>query len=293
MKMQPRIKIITIAALILIGTGTIFSWSACSSKGPGGEGGGNLLPAPSKAKEITIRNVTKDVVMYSLTPLSSNKKPIEKILPVGAIHRILATETMIVKYKKNGEDVTFSLVPGKPYSFRYDTNGLVDIWIGSHGREDAEDLAPYVPTPEAVVAKMLEMAQAGKDDVLIDIGCGDGRIVITAAKKFGTRGVGIDIDPQRIKECHANAKSAGVENLVTFRQEDATKTDISEATIISLYLLPESNELLRPKFERELKPGTRVVSHNYDVPGWEDKEISNTTVKDDEGNEHYIYLYKK
>jgi len=105
--------------------------------------------------------------------------------------------------------------------------------------------------------------------------------------------VGIDIDPVRIKESKANAKENGVEQLVKFREEDATKTDISPATIVTTYLLPESNELLRPKFERELKPGTLVVTHNYVIPGWEAKEIDSATVTDTEGKSHSVFLYKR
>lgn len=244
-------------------------------------------------KEITIRNVTKDPVTYTLAPVGSNIKPIEKHLAAGAIERVPTAQTLVVAYQKNGREVSYSLYPGKPYSFRYDSSDQLDIWIGAHGREDAEDLAPFVPTPPEVVDKMLELAKAGKDSVIYDIGCGDGRIVVTAAKKYGSRGVGIDIDPVRIKESKANAKESGVEKLVKFREEDATKTDISPATIVTLYLLSESNELLRPKLERELKPGTLVVTHNYIVPGWEDKEIDSATLTDTEGKSHSVFLYKR
>ncbi len=244
-------------------------------------------------KEITIRNVTKDPVTYTLAPVGSNIKPIEKHLAVGAIERVSTSQTLVVAYQKNGREVSYSLYPGKPYSFRGDSSDQLDIWIGAHGREDAEDLAPFVPTPPEVVDKMLELAQANKDSVIYDIGCGDGRIVVAAAKKYGARGVGIDIDPVRIKESKANAKASGVEKLVKFREEDATKTDISPATIVTLYLLPESNELLRPKFERELKPGTLIITHNYIVPGWEDKEIDTATVTDAEGKSHSVFLYKR
>jgi len=244
-------------------------------------------------KEITIRNVTKNPVTYTLAPSGSNIKPLEKHLAAGAIERVPTAQTLVVAYQKNGREVSYSLYPGKPYSFRGDSSDQLDIWIGAHGREDAEDLAPFVPTPPEVVDKMLELAQANKDSVIYDIGCGDGRIVVAAAKKYGARGVGIDIDPVRIKESKANAKASGVEKLVKFREEDATKTDISPATIVTLYLLPESNELLRPKFERELKPGTLIITHNYIVPGWEDKEIDTATVTDAEGKSHSVFLYKR
>jgi hypothetical protein len=246
-----------------------------------------------KPTEITIRNVTKDVVTYKIGPVGQVDKSPERTLAVGVVDRIPAAETMVISYMKHNTEVNYSLYPGKAYSFRYDSYGQIDIWVGAHGREDAVDLAPYVPTPEIVVARMLEMAKVNKDSVVYDIGCGDGRFVIAAAQRYGARGVGIDIDPQRIRECRANAKTAAVEDRVKFRQEDATKVDIAEATVLTIYLLPESNELLRPKFEKELKDGVLVVSHNYEIPGWKDKEIGTDTVTDADGKEHSIFLYKK
>jgi predicted O-methyltransferase YrrM len=289
--MNRTLKLIVIAALIVIGVGTFILLNRTPGEGAPAQTDQKFLRV--SPKEITIRNVTKNEVTYNLAPAGSTLKPVEKRLAVGAVERVPTTQTLVVTYKKDGREVSYSLYPGKPYSFRYDSHDLLDIWIGAHGREDAEDLAPFVPTPPEVVSKMLDMAQAGKDSVIYDIGCGDGRIVVAAARKYGAHGVGIDIDPVRIKESKANAKTAGVEKLVKFIEADATKTDISPATIVTLYLLPESNELLRPKFERELKPGTLVVTHNYIVPGWEAKEIDSATVTDPDGKNHSVFLYKR
>lgn len=126
----------------------------------------------------------------------------------------------------------------------------------------------YVPTPQEVVDKMLEIAKVGKGDVLYDLGSGDGRIPVTAAKRFGIRAVGIDIDPERIREANENAKKNGVTGLVRFRQEDLFKTDFSDATVVTLYLLPDLNVKLRPRLLAELKPGTRIVSHQFDMGKW-------------------------
>lgn len=123
----------------------------------------------------------------------------------------------------------------------------------------------YVPTPEAVVDRMLYMAKVKPLDVVYDLGCGDGRMVIAAAKKYGARGVGVDLDPARIREAKRNAKAAGVDQFVEFRVEDMFKTDVKEATVVLLYLLPELNRRLKPKFFAELKPGARVVSHDWDM----------------------------
>ena len=126
----------------------------------------------------------------------------------------------------------------------------------------------FVPTPQDVVEDMLRIANVKKGDVLYDLGSGDGRIAITAAKRYGVRAVGIDIDPERIREATENAKKAGVTNLVQFRQEDLFKADFSEATVVTLYLLPDLNVKLRPRLLAELKPGTRIVSHQFDMGTW-------------------------
>lgn len=123
----------------------------------------------------------------------------------------------------------------------------------------------YVPTPHQVVDRMLDEAKILPTDVVYDLGCGDGRMVIAAAKKYGTRGVGVDLDPARIKEARANARKAGVEQLVTFHVGDMFETDLREANVVLLYLLPELNRRLKPKLFAELPPGARVVSHDFDM----------------------------
>ena len=131
----------------------------------------------------------------------------------------------------------------------------------------------FVPTPREVVDQMLAVARVGKNDVVYDLGSGDGRIVITAAARFGARGIGIDIDPQRIAESRKNADSAGVTDRVKFYERDLFKTDLSEATVVTLYLLPELNVKLRPKLFAELKPGTRIASHDFDMGDWQPDSV--------------------
>lgn len=153
-----------------------------------------------------------------------------------------------------------------------------------------QSLAPYVPTPQLVVEKMLDLAQVSSKDIVYDLGCGDGRIVITAAKKYGAHAVGVDIDPERIRESQKNAKAAGVEELVTFKLEDALKADVSEATVVTLYLLSSSNAMLRPILTKQLKPGARIVSHAFSMGDWQ--PLQTETVTDESGFNRTLYLWK-
>jgi SAM-dependent methyltransferase len=137
--------------------------------------------------------------------------------------------------------------------------------LGAQQRSTPSLDVPYVPTPPEVVQKMLDVGRVRKGDVLYDLGCGDGRIVITAAKQRGARGVGIDIDPERIREARENARREGVARRVRFEERDLFKTDFSKATVVTLYLLPQVNQRLRPQLWRQLKVGTRVVSHEFDM----------------------------
>lgn len=142
----------------------------------------------------------------------------------------------------------------------------------------------YEPSSPAIVAEMLRMGGVTKNDVVYDLGCGDGRVVIAAAKEYGARGVGIDIDPERIAEAKANAKAAGVEKRVTFRNEDLFETEIKNATVVTLYLWPWINLKLRPRLLEELRPGTRIVSHFHDMGDWPpEKEV--------ELEGHKIYMW--
>ena len=149
------------------------------------------------------------------------------------------------------------------------------VWVGlgsARAQEEGEFDVPYVPTPQNVVDMMLKLANIKPGDVLYDLGSGDGRIVITAAKKFGVRGVGIDINPERLKEANENAQRAGVTDKVTFRKNDLFEEDIHEATVVTIYLLPSVNLRLRPKLFKELKPGTRIISHDFDMGEWKPEQ---------------------
>ena len=158
----------------------------------------------------------------------------------------------------------------------------------------SQESIPYVPSTMPVVAKMLELASVSKDDLVYDMGCGDGRILIMAAKKYGARGVGVDLDPVRIAEAKKNAEQEGVSHLVEFRAEDGTKTDISKATVVTLYMFKWFNNAISPKLQK-LRPGSRVVAHDFDIDDWQPASVVNLDAERNghEGIErpHTLYLW--
>jgi SAM-dependent methyltransferase len=150
-------------------------------------------------------------------------------------------------------------------------------------------LAPFVPTPYDVVDRMLTLGEVSAHDYLVDLGCGDGRILITAAKTYGARGMGVDIEPYRVAESQTNARLAGVDELVTFKLQDALTTDLSPATVVMLYLVQWSTLKIKSWITRSARAGTRVVSHNFDMGDWQATGIE--TVTDSEGDNHKLYLW--
>jgi hypothetical protein len=286
--MKRKVELILVALLVVGGLGAVV---LTRGGAPRTGGAAKIEAAADQARETTIRNVTDKTITYKIYPSSRPEALETRTIAPDAIDRIPTGEALSIEYNNGEEEVIYSLDAGMPYSFRYDDETHIEIFLGSHGRADAVDLAPWVPTPDVVVDRMLELAGVAASDTLYDIGCGDGRIVIEAARRFGARGVGIDIDQKMIDASISNARAAGVENLTKFVCMDATKADVSEATVVTLYLLPESNALMRPILERQLRPGTRVVSHNYSIAGWEDRRTGFETVKDGTGAEHNIFVY--
>ncbi|MCS7303489.1 MAG: methyltransferase domain-containing protein [Thermoguttaceae bacterium] len=171
----------------------------------------------------------------------------------------------------------------------------VAVWTTRAAEEEPEKKPQrrpdviFVPTPQDVVEKMLELAEVTKNDVVYDLGCGDGRIVVTAAKKYGCKAVGIDIDPQRVKESLERVKKYKVEHLVTIKEGDIFQEDITPASVVTLYLLPSLNVKLIPQLKK-LKPGSRIVSHSFDMEGVKPDKVVHYEAKD--GVTHTIYLWR-
>jgi len=170
------------------------------------------------------------------------------------------------------------------------TLGTVAVIAADDKEEKTEPDVIFVPTPQEVVEKMLELAKVTSKDVVYDLGCGDGRIVLTAARKYGCKAVGFDVDPERIKDCKANfaKEKKEVQKLVKFERKDIFKQDLSPASVITLYLLPDLNVKLVPQLKK-LKPGSRIVSHAFDMRGY--KPDQKITVKTKDDREHDIYLW--
>jgi SAM-dependent methyltransferase len=287
MKRRPEIAPVVVLVLAALA----FFPTSCSRRQPGPSPAAKQAADDARVRETTVRNVTDKPIAYKIYPSGKPEALETREIAPGAIDRFPTAVPLEIDFNTGKKDVLYSLDPGSPYSFRYDEGTTIELFLGSHGRADAVDLAPWVPTPQPVVDRMLEIASVSGKDVLYDIGCGDGRIVITAARRYGARGVGIDIDKGMIDESEKDAASAGVGRQVKFLCMDATKADISEATVVSLYLLPESNALMRPLLDAQLRPKSRVVCHNYTIPGWEGKQVQSETVKDENGEDHYVYLY--
>ncbi|MBI2357984.1 MAG: class I SAM-dependent methyltransferase [Deltaproteobacteria bacterium] len=173
------------------------------------------------------------------------------------------------------------------FGWRAGGNGLA---LAQPSDLESKKIVPFVPTPQDVVERMLEIAQVKKGDVVYDLGSGDGRIVITAAKKYGVKAVGFEIDPDLLRQSRESIHKEKLEHLAEIRGQDILTVDLSPATVVTMYLLPEVNLRLRPNVLRQLKPGSRVVSHDFDMGDWKPLKVEH--IKDSSGWDHTIYLWR-
>jgi len=243
--------------------------------------------------KTTIRNDTQKPIRYDAHPDRPGERLERKVIEPGQADHYPGDTALKLTFPRDGKPLLYRLNPGGGYFFQLDEQNKLDIYADIEKKADAEDAVPFVATPMDVVRKMLEMAHMDSKDVVYDLGCGDGRVVIMAAREFEASGVGIDIDDRRIKESRANAIAAGVEDRVEFRLQDVFQANISEATVVTLYMLTEINQRLCPQLEEQLKPGTIVITHSYPVPGWASKMIDFMVLFAADGEEHIIYLYQK
>ena len=173
------------------------------------------------------------------------------------------------------------------FGWRAAGDGLV---LAQQSDVESKKIVPFVPTPQDVVERMLALAQVKKGDVVYDLGSGDGRIVITAAKKYGVKAVGFEIDPDLLRQSRESIRKEGLEKLAEIREHDILTVDLSAATVVTLYLLPEVSLRLRPNVLRQLKPGSRLVSHDFDMGDWKPLKVEH--IKDSSGWDHTIYLWR-
>jgi SAM-dependent methyltransferase len=169
------------------------------------------------------------------------------------------------------------------------------VLAGFHARAGAQETIPFVPSPMPVVLRMLELAEFKKGDVLYDMGSGDGRIVIEAAKQYGVRGVGIDLNAELVEKARANAVQQGVSHLVEFRAADGLSVDISEATVVTLYMFKWFNNQLRPKLQ-QLRPGSRIIAHDFDIDDWQPTRVEYVNPSESASSEfsepRTLYIWK-
>ncbi len=170
--------------------------------------------------------------------------------------------------------------------------GLIPALSFSQAKKDADKLAPYYPTPESIVIKMLEMVELKKGEKMFDLGSGDGRIVIVAARKFKARAVGVEFDRDLVKQSADRIEKLGLSKTAQIIHGDIMEQDYSSADVLTVYLLPLSNDKVRPMLEKQLKKGTRIVAHDFEFSGWTPEKVQHID-DDGEGRSHTLYLYRR
>lgn len=244
-------------------------------------------------QEISLYNATDKVVVYKIKPLVEDVPPRIKSLPPGESELFPESTHLEIVLLPEESGFIYWLFSGESYVVKELDDKGPRVFKKNKLVPDAFDLAPFVASPMPIVERMLEVAGVTEDSRVYDLGCGDGRVVITAARKYGAKGVGIDIDPDRIAKAEKNAVQAGVTSLVEFRCQDIFAAEISDATVVYLYLYLDSNLLLRPFLEKNLQAGTIVACLSFYMPGWQDKLITTADISTENGATKTIFVYRR
>lgn len=241
---------------------------------------------------VSIRNQSDRLVHFTVTWEGDRGYPLDLTLRSGEIEQLPFENHVVITFRSRGEVLRRPLIEGRIYSFRMTENGRLILEADWPGDQHPENLAPFLATPMEVVDGMLDLAGVTADDLICDLGSGDGRIPIRAALRFGAHGLGIEYNPGLVEESRAAARAAGVADRVEFRLGDVLKADFSQATVVTIYLLSSSHQKLRPHLERQLKRGTPVVTHDFPIPGWERRQVRKQTLVMG-GRSHALFLYRR
>jgi len=267
----------------------------------------NIIPAPSfeSNPELdeyiqessligspTLQNTMDRPFSFLYKPLSEDVEPKKGTLGPGVKARFSGSRHMEITLFPESAPQIYWLFPGEFYIVKDLAEDGVRIYKMVHGDSSAVNLAPHVPTPDTVIDRVLDLIDVHSKSVIYDLGCGDGCVLIRAAEKFGAKGVGVDIDANLIKKARKNASTAGVSSKLKFLHQDIFKTDLSKATLVYLYLLPDSLKLLRPYLEKNLKRETTVVCFHFSFPGWEKRLVAKHEIKEDFNIPKLIYIYR-
>jgi uncharacterized protein (TIGR03000 family) len=280
-------RTVTVAILTVAGVGLLLLTPPASSQANVDTQPAYLRVYVPASADLTVDGTktqqTGEIRRFMSPPLPAGQKYVYTVKAVwkdaGSAKEIAREETAHVRA---GQETTLDLRPQALDQDKQEKKPDTD--------QDREPDVVYLPTPQDVVDKMLELAKVTKDDVVYDLGCGDGRIVVTAAKKYGCKAVGFDINPERVKDSLENVKKNHVENLVTIKKADIFTLDLTPASVVTLYLLPSLNVKLMPQLEK-LKPGSRIVSHDFDMRGAKPKHEEDVTPNGSGERKHKIYLW--
>jgi SAM-dependent methyltransferase len=256
-----------------------------------GQSGGE--PDLKRIFKINITNDTDRQLKFHARILHSEDEPDVYYLSPGEIQTLLGRKVLEFQILPKELSRIYFLAPGEDYSVRLIDGKDLKVFQKVNGYKEAVMLAPFVPSPNVVIERMLSLAGVTGDSIVYDLGCGDGRVVIAAAKIYGARGVGIDIDPDLIDKAREKALEAGVEDLVDFRVGDIFETSLTEATMVYVFLFPDSNRLLRPYLEKQLRKGTTVAALGFNFPAWEDRLKGWHDILDDDGYHRIVYIYER